>query len=715
MKATPKPVVTNDEVAAILNGLRLDRGFFLGKLHGDLLEELKPLQPDRANACEGSEQDSRMQRRRSSIEALSAEALRKRLEKERLKAQQKATAAGRARTGSVVILDGERARVDFDVYLNQALLPVLAQSLDSLCRQLNHMEEQGDALDPLVRARFNPLTWLAQQLLRRHPRCARTPRRQAVYRNFHEWSDQERGRREMLRLKDVVHQVFSGFVLRGTVQRATIPKVVNAIDDTLKLNGVLKNNPQVQRAMGPTSPGPDRHATQAKLKSQFFQGDAWSFSNFWYQLANLLLAHDIVPYSAIEQGARLQAQELQDRLAREEAQQAMEESRKQKEADQRRQVEEYAQLHERLMADQQILAILQENKILTGDDMRPGDLGYDFEVPPKGEHVFLLSELMDLLGFQIVHEQTWTSEQSDNPAEEEWWTNDKADSWSVLQIVHDAGLADGVVEKEVLEKVLVPPEGFLLLKSRVEDEFERRAEAGEGDYMRRASDIPTLSYGSAGSKKKPTMEALCERLGMTMARMTWLHELFESYLVPEEDAPKDGPPPACGYPENPASIHKPQMRALVSEVNPNLTEAEFDARFRRIDEDGSGEIEFDEFVAWVHNDEIQVVGSARKMPTAELAQAYGEPLELIHYLHTCFKDQLPEGQVDRYPDEPVGLPKAEVQELLELVTLQRASDEEFEADWQIVDANEKGSLDFDEFLEILDFGELPAEIRERYQ
>jgi len=203
---------------------------------------------------------------------------------------------------------------------------------------------------------------------------------------------------------------------------------------------------------------------------------------------------------------------------------------------------------------------------------------------------------------------------------------------------------------------------------------------------------------------------------MTMARLQWLHELFESYLIPDEDAPKDAPPPTCGYPDDPASLLKPQMRALVSEVNPNLTEAEFEARFRRIDEDGSGEIEFDEFVAWVHNDEIQVVGGGnRKMPLAELAQAYGEPLELIEYLHTCFKGQLKEGQVDRYPEEPLGLEKNEIRELLEVVTLQQKDVEDFEADWQIVDANEKGCLDFDEFLEILNFSDLPDEIRERYQ
>jgi len=717
MRAAPKRVVTNDEVAAILKGLQLDKSFFLGKLNSDLLDELKPGMPYNANASEGCEADSRMLRRRSSLELMSQEALHRRLEKERIKAQQQSGAAGRAAAG----VPGEGRRPDFDVYLNQALLPVLAQSLDSLCRQLDRMEEQGDALDPRARARFNPLTWLAQQLLRRHPRCARTPRRQAVYQNFGEWSDQEYGRREMLRMKDTVHQVFNGFVLRGTVQRATIPKVVNAIDDTLKLGGVLKNNPHVQHAFGVArseSPaGSDRHL---KHKSQGVNGDAWSFSQFWHQLAKLFLAHDIVAYSAIEQGARLQAQEVRDRLAREEQQRAAEERRRRREAERRRQVAEYDELRGQLMADPQIIAILEESKILTGDDMRPGDIGYDFEAPPRGRHVALLAALLALLGFGPERPASGKSKGSDaapEEEEEEWWTNDLADAWSVLQAVQGASLADGVVEREVLQKVLVPPDGLLLLKSQVEDEFERRAEAGEGGYCsnRKGSDIPALMGGNTGPIEKPSMETLCERLGMTMARITWLHELFEEYLA-EEDAPGEGPPPRCGYPERPASIRKAQMRALVSDVNPNLTEAEFEARFRRIDGDGSGEIEFDEFVAWVHNDEIQVVGpSSRKLSPAELAQAYGEPLALVQYLHACFKGQLPEGQVDRYPEEPQGLGKADVRELLEAVTLRPLDAEDFEADWAIVDVDDSGVLDFDEFLEILHFDELPKETREKYE
>merc|ERR1740121_2673463 len=141
------------------------------------------------------------------------------------------------------------AHNDFDIYLNEAVMPVLAQSLDALCRQLARMQEQAGQLDPKVRARFNPLTWLAQQLLRRHPKCARTPRRQLLYRGFKDWADWEKGRRELLRRKPFIEEVFSGFMLRGLVQHDTIDAVVASADDTLHLQGALKNHADLKEAL----------------------------------------------------------------------------------------------------------------------------------------------------------------------------------------------------------------------------------------------------------------------------------------------------------------------------------------------------------------------------------------------------------------------------------------------------------------------------------
>eukprot|EP00913_Durusdinium_trenchii_P018173 g17074.t1 len=139
MSDTAKSNRARDEVAEILKGLNLDKVFFSQKLSSD---RGKPTagQPIGGNAP--------------------------------------AVGTGFRRRPSMVA----RRFPDFDVYLNESLMPVLAQALDALGRQVSRMHQQGDKLDARVRARFNPITWLAQQLLRRHPRVANTPRRISLYR-----------------------------------------------------------------------------------------------------------------------------------------------------------------------------------------------------------------------------------------------------------------------------------------------------------------------------------------------------------------------------------------------------------------------------------------------------------------------------------------------------------------------------------------------------
>merc|ERR1719378_95527 len=167
------------------------------------------------------------------------------------------------------------------------------------------------------------------------------------------------------------------------------------------------------------------------------------------------------------------------------------------------------------------------------------------------------------------------------------------------------------------------------------------------------------------------MDALCVRLGMTMPRLKWLHELFESYLTgasewSEED---DKPPPTCNYPDNPAFLTKEQMRELMKEVKPDIAEDEFGARFQRIDEDSSGKIEFDEFVTWVREDEVKIVGSStRKYNFEELAGMHNQHIEVIKYLYSCFQEQLPDGEEDHYPENPVAMAKARVKTLATILT-----------------------------------------------
>eukprot|EP00929_Paragymnodinium_shiwhaense_P036660 TRINITY_DN19613_c0_g1_i1.p1 TRINITY_DN19613_c0_g1~~TRINITY_DN19613_c0_g1_i1.p1 ORF type:complete len:755 (+),score=239.98 TRINITY_DN19613_c0_g1_i1:176-2440(+) len=720
-KAGPQaqPELAKDEVDRILNGLKLDKNFFLQRLQTTDTAVLRTVHAGHhadgteTMACSPSSPTSAPSTTPGQL-TLSPSLCPDAPDSARPStAQQRKAKAAKARENAKLKRSDQGMNpADFDIYLQEAVMPVLAQSLDSLCRQLNNMDKQGDQLDPKVRDRFNPLTWLAQQLLRRHPKCSRTPRRQALYSNFSSWVDWERGRREMLRRKEIVEEVFMGFNLRGGVQKSTIPQVIRSIDESLCLNGILAKNAEFRKAMDldkvkwpgegveskDTNKG-DKKKRKATSKAQFFQGETWNFDTFYRRWAEAISNLDVVPYSAIRQGilamekAALQHAEMQEALRLED------EARAAYDQEQLGMKDKYAGLFDKLQANEILRQILDENKILTGDDVRPGDPGFEFEVPPKGEHVALLAQFMVSLGFKDLSAHAEHGEGC-------WWNSDLALAWTTLQELKEMELADGVVERECLDQVLVQPEDFLELREKVEEEIERIHEEEEGFALPRPEKEKRRQV--SGGKDKPSMEKLCQRLGIPMGRLMWLHELFEGFLQ------KEGCEPVyCDYPTNPATLDKEQMRTLMQEVKPDITEAEFEARFQRIDEDGSGRIEFDEFATWLRQDEVRIGGGGgSKLTFEDLADQYGEDFQLISYLYSLFCDLVPEEEgEDKYPDKPVGLPKAMVRQLVHQVNPSR-TDADFEGRYCTVDMEDLGKLEFDEVLEVLDFEEFPKEIRD---
>jgi len=725
-KGTGKPVPSNDEVTAILKGLKLDKKFFTSKLNPDVV---RTLEPDEEGAGK------------------------------------KLTAAGRT--------------FDFDIYLNEAMMPVLAQALDALCRQIVRMKKQGSLLDPKVRSRFNPITWLAQQLLRRHPRAASTPRRLHIYRNFKDWADYERGRRELLRSKKQIEDVFNGFCIRGVVGRNTLPSVLQSTDETFRLRGLLKDNKDVQQEVvghleqQDTSTQP---AVRGKRKSML-GGEGVSFDQFWYKFANTVLKHDIVSYSALQAGKELIRLEIEENVRREEASKREEERRARDAEEHQRLLSIYEILYPKMQNDEVLAEIENTKKCLSGDFLKPSDQRYPREVAPNGPHVNLLEELLKLLGFEVSrreskdglgissvelgeqifrkkvkHETKSLAEEEEkdkgkdkaknkdtrrgsikrpaegdkDPAKEEeeapkqvsrsrsgskqavkagrWWDPVLKGAWAILQEIHGVAKPDGNVEAEVLQQIMTPPDNFINLKKKVETEFERRAEGGgEGD------DFLDILKNVGGAK--PSMEELCQQLKMSRGRLDFFHDLFESFLPKT----KDGKPGACLYPECPAVIEKKTMQALINEVQPGLSEDEFNARFRRIDTDGSGLIEFDEFVRWVHEDEVQVTGSmAQKMSFEELSANLDIPLDLIQYIYACFCNELGDDEVDEYPETCFAMTLDRSYSLVGLVT-PSISKKEFEDAFKLVDVAKKGVVTFDEFLELVDLNQLPKELKEKYK
>jgi len=95
--------------------------------------------------------------------------------------------------------------------------------------------------------------------------------------------------------------------------------------------------------------------------------------------------------------------------------------------------------------------------------------------------------------------------------------------------------------------------------------------------------------------RKMTYAELCKEYDISITRLEWLHEQFRSFL-PEGVVDT--------YPVDAAALSKGEMRDLYADLKPDMNDADFENAFVEIDKDGSGEIEFDEFVFWLFLEEI---------------------------------------------------------------------------------------------------------------
>jgi len=92
-----------------------------------------------------------------------------------------------------------------------------------------------------------------------------------------------------------------------------------------------------------------------------------------------------------------------------------------------------------------------------------------------------------------------------------------------------------------------------------------------------------------------TYAELCKEYDIPTSRLQWLHDQFKAFL-PEGVVDN--------YPVDAAALSKAEMRDLYADLKPEMSDAEFEESFEEIDKDGSGEIEFYEFVFWLFLEEI---------------------------------------------------------------------------------------------------------------
>jgi len=267
---------------------------------------------------------------------------------------------------------------DFDLHiLESGIFPVLVQGLDALVLHLESLRS-GAKGDEGVRARFNPLTWLAQFLVRNHPSFTRDFRSTA-YGEVREAALTERGRREIHRRKPQVEAAFMAAERRtegGKLTLVHMPLFIRQLDELWSLDGAFESKmPESFDAMMP--PG---HETEAI-----------TFEAFWEWFEAYVDRHDILRRDDFERGAKLREQESH-----------MKKQRETEEVERRARQLERAALKESAMKDfestrRDILdnptwqRVLKDGAVLTG-----GVEEDEGSIPVQGNHIPPLRKLFEL-------------------------------------------------------------------------------------------------------------------------------------------------------------------------------------------------------------------------------------------------------------------------------------------------------------------------------
>jgi len=322
---------------------------------------------------------------------------------------------------------------DFDVYLMEKnLMPLLLQGLDALSRHIDKMHSKKN-MDSDSRARFNPLVWLAQYLLRNHPNHLRD-HRSPMYNEFSEWALIEKGRRETLRRKAQIEEAFHRMEKRvdgNQVKTIHIPMFVESLDELWSLQGLF-----VERM-----PKDYRDGTTVQTSDGTPDG-AILFEDFWKWFEEYVEKNDVLR-AAHFQEAQQRKRDEERRIKR----QAEEIERKDERA--REMMEKRQELIQRFEACQAELYIDDEiNKIINHGAVLGGVEDEEGMVPVVGQHVQMIKTMMTLWGIHV------------DIAQEDHWNDNALASWKEWLNLHSVAIPESDVVDAANLKLLTDMEAF---------------------------------------------------------------------------------------------------------------------------------------------------------------------------------------------------------------------------------------------------------------
>lgn len=266
------------------------------------------------------------------------------------------------------------AALDYDVYLmEKGVMPLLLQGLDALSR---HMDKRGSGgvENTGSKAPFNPLTWLAQYLLRNHPGKVKDGRTK-MYERLAELAAIERGRRNLLRKKTEIEDLWLHMSQERPLFHTDVVVLVKHLDEGWNLDGLFVQQFPVDLVM--SIPPADGHL---------------SFDNFWSWFEVHVRSHDVLRASAFE----LAIKRREDAIRRAQEQEVLREHHAvalQENIEVRRGLEDqFSSLSADLYTNEVITQIINKGAVISGPQEHDGGLSL------TGDHIELIVAMLRLWG-----------------------------------------------------------------------------------------------------------------------------------------------------------------------------------------------------------------------------------------------------------------------------------------------------------------------------
>eukprot|EP00928_Gymnodinium_smaydae_P079174 TRINITY_DN63170_c0_g1_i1.p1 TRINITY_DN63170_c0_g1~~TRINITY_DN63170_c0_g1_i1.p1 ORF type:complete len:438 (+),score=118.17 TRINITY_DN63170_c0_g1_i1:47-1360(+) len=302
---------------------------------------------------------------------------------------------------------------DFDIYLmDKGVMPLLMQGLDALVKVVDKINQSG--VDEGRRSPFNPLAWLAQFLLRNHPRHA-GDNSKAVYAQFSEIADIHRGRRFLLRKWPEIERAWKAMVEEkgdgpisdvelARLELAEVPVLLRSLDARWGLHGLFSSRmPADFRGI--------LYPRDVGTKVQLADFEAW-FNEY-------VPRNDVIRESAFRQAELRVAEEEREAAqaaADFEARQQVKEEMLLKRAQLK---EQFESITADMYINDSIARIINKGAVIQGlEQTEGGPLLY-------GEHIVLLLEMLSIWGCPIA--ESAHDEEGELP---DVWNDEALTAWT---------------------------------------------------------------------------------------------------------------------------------------------------------------------------------------------------------------------------------------------------------------------------------------------